>query len=134
MDFEATETPLADRLRALDPSDVFNYERFSDEGKLVECGQIPIGLDAHCAADLIEQQELAVDALEWLQDQVTNGVEVTISKMHEHAGFGFANKVCVSIRKGYGTPRRLYGDSLVSIYYMMIRDEPPIQEGDVDES
>jgi hypothetical protein len=118
MSDQACETPLVDRLRRLHPSDVFNYERFSDEGGLIQCGQVPIGLDSHCAADLIEQQRLSVDALAWLQSLTDDGHDVTISRMHEHAGFGFANKLCVSIRKAYGTPRRLYGDSLEAIYYM----------------
>ena len=57
---EATETPLTDRLRRIDPSDVFTYERYGQEGELILCGQVPIGFNCHCAADLIEQQETAI--------------------------------------------------------------------------
>lgn len=63
-DAQAAETPITDRLRSLDPSDVFTYERHDPEtGALVQVGQIPIGLDAHCAADLIEQLQMEVAML-----------------------------------------------------------------------
>lgn len=60
---EAKQSDICEALRRLHPSDVFNYERYSEEGGLIACGQTPIGLDAHCAADLIEQLRAEVRML-----------------------------------------------------------------------
>ena len=76
------KSDITENLRRLHPSDVFNYERFSDEGNLIECGQTPIGLDSHCAADLIEQLRAEAELLKVERDALIMSEENKQTRGH----------------------------------------------------
>lgn len=59
-----------------------------------------------------EESDGIKNSLEGIERLTSDGFDVNISRMPEHAAFGFGNKICLSIRRGYETPRRLYADTL----------------------
>ena len=53
------------------------------------------------------------EELDWIDSQISSGMDVTFSQLHEHSAFGPA--VVMSVRRGYATPTRFYGETVAGV-------------------
>ena len=72
---------------------------------------------------------MTTEELRTIEKLLAEGYDLRISKMHEHCSFGFANKFCVSVRRGYELPRRVHADTIMGAVAMICSrvdaQEPP---------